>query len=60
MKLVDIMRQRLAESVKQMSGIAATWGGGAPGPKQPSAFAQALAKQLRILTQARMFNESLT
>jgi hypothetical protein len=57
---VDIMRQRLAESVKQMSGIAATWGGGAPGPKQPSAFAQALAKQLRILNQARMSAESMT
>ena len=57
---MDIMRQRLAESVKQMSGIAATWGGGAPGPKQPSAFAQALAKQLRILNQARMSAESMT
>jgi hypothetical protein len=52
-KLVAIMRERLMANIKQLQGIAATWGAGAPGPKQPSAFAQTNAKQLRILSQVR-------
>ena len=46
-----IMRERLTVNLKQLPGIAASWGTGAPGLKQPSAFAQANAKQLRILCQ---------
>ena len=50
-KLVAIMRERLAANLRALSGIAAAWGGGPPGPKQPSNFAQTNAKQLRILNQ---------
>lgn len=50
-KLVAIMRERLTVNLKQLPSIAATWGSGAPGRKQPSAFAQSNAKQLRILSQ---------
>ena len=50
-KLVAIMRERLSVNLKQLPSIAATWGNGAPGRKQPSAFAQSNAKQLRILSQ---------
>jgi len=50
-KLVAIMRERLRVNLKQLPSIAATWGTGAPGRKQPSAFAQTNAKQLRILCQ---------
>ena len=46
-----IMRERLMANLKAMPSIAAAWGGGAPGPKQPSNFAQTNAKQLRILSQ---------
>lgn len=51
-KLVAIMRERLTVNLKQLPAIAGTWGTGAPGRKQPSAFAQTNAKQLRILLQA--------
>ena len=51
-KLVAIMRERLTANLKQLPGTAAAWGTGAPGRKQPSAFAQTNAKQLRILCQA--------
>ncbi len=51
-KLVAIMRERLTVNLKQLPSIAATWGNGAPGLKQPSAFAQSNVKQLRILSQA--------
>ncbi|BDA47885.1 probable vacuolar protein sorting-associated protein 54 [Coccomyxa sp. Obi] len=50
-KLVAIMRERLMANLKQLPSIAASWGQGAPGPKQPSQFAQTNAKQLRILSQ---------
>jgi vacuolar protein sorting-associated protein 54 len=50
-KLVAIMRERLMANIKQLPSVAAAWGNGAPGPKQPSAFAQTNAKQLRILSQ---------
>ena len=50
-KLVAIMRERLTANLKQLPSIAASWGTGAPGLKQPSAFAQTNAKQLRILCQ---------
>ena len=50
-KLVAIMRERLTVNLKQLPSIAATWGNGAPGRKEPSAFAQSNAKQLRILSQ---------
>lgn len=46
------MRERLTANLKQLPGTAAAWGTGAPGRKQPSAFAQTNAKQLRILCQA--------
>ncbi|KAK9830219.1 hypothetical protein WJX72_010418 [[Myrmecia] bisecta] len=49
-KLVAIMRERLSANVKQLPAIADRWGG-APGPREPSQFAQTNAKQLRILSQ---------
>lgn len=52
-KLVAIMRERLMANLKQLPSIAASWGQGAPGPKQPSQFAQNNAKQLRILSQVK-------
>ena len=58
-KLVAIMRERLTTNLKQLPGTAAAWGTGAPGRKQPSAFAQTNAKQLRILCQASC-NDSQT
>ena len=58
-KLVAIMRERLTANLKQLPGTAAAWGTGAPGRKQPSAFAQTNAKQLRILCQASC-NDSQT
>lgn len=51
------MRERLMANIKQLPGIAATWGSGAPGRKQPSAFAQANAKQLRILSQVSFISQ---
>jgi hypothetical protein len=52
-KLVSIMRERLAANLKQLPALAAKWGGGPPGPRAPSAFAQTNAKQLRILSQVK-------
>lgn len=54
-KLVAIMRERLTVNLKQLPSVAAAWGTGAPGLKQPSAFAQAIAKQLRILCQVGVY-----
>ncbi|KAA6426324.1 MAG: VPS54 isoform 2 [Trebouxia sp. A1-2] len=53
-KLVAIMRERLATNVKQLPSIATTWAPNSPPNAQqmpPSNFAQANAKQLRILSQ---------
>ena len=53
-KLVAIMRDRLASSVRQLPSVAARWpkGPGSSGKlPAPSTFPQALSKQLRILAQ---------
>lgn len=53
-KLVAIMRERLATNLKQLPSIANTWAPNSPPNAQqvpPSNFAQANAKQLRILSQ---------
>ena len=53
-KLVAIMRDRLASSVRQLPAVAARWpkGPGSSGQlPAPSPFPQALSKQLRILAQ---------
>lgn len=55
-KLVAIMRERLATNVKQLPSIATTWAPNSPPNAQqmpPSNFAQANAKQLRILSQVK-------
>ena len=55
-KLVAIMKDRLASSIRQLPSVAARWPKG-PASGQlpaPSTFPHALSKQLRILAQVTL------
>jgi len=56
-KLVNIMRERLIASLKQLPALASRWGtpgsGLLNGEGRPSSFADNLVKQLRTLSQVR-------